>query len=451
MLAPAKEMLSRMLTPHDNDLLCRIGPAAPMGRMMRRYWLPAILSAELASGGAPKRVRLMGESLIAFRDRDGQVGVLNEFCPHRRASLLLARNEGRRDADGRVAEECGLRCIYHGWKMDARGNVLETPTEPDEYAFKDRVKATAYPAYEAGGMVWAYLGPAGTEPPAMDFEFVDLPEANRMWLKVIIDANWAQGIEGVIDNAHVSFLHQDTIRPATGLATTVFDDAGRQDRPSNDIKPHMEVENTSYGFRYAAIRKPILDPETTRYVRVTHFVAPFYGIFPAPAGWGNMQAFVPIDDARTTLFFVRYKYFEPITEDERERTYRTNGLRPGIDLDENWNKLRNASNLWMQDRDAMERGDSYSGIFGVNTEDIAVQESMGAICDRSQEHLGASDVAVIRMRQRMLDSVRRFTDRGEAPLGLGTTTSYARIKAEEKIIPLDAPWQTVGGDAKAHA
>jgi phthalate 4,5-dioxygenase len=436
-----------MLIREENELLCRVGRDTPMGKMMRRYWVPAILSAELEPGGAPKKVRLMGESLVAFRDRDGRAGLLDEFCPHRRASLILARNEGRRDSDGSVVEKCGLRCLYHGWKMDTAGNVLETPTEPEEYAFKDRVKAVAYSVHEAGGMVWAYLGPVGCEPPFMDFEFVSLPEANRMWLQVTIDANWAQGIEGVIDNAHVSFLHHDTIRPANGPATTVFDASGRQDRPSNDIKPRMEVENTPYGFRYAAIRKPTVDPDKMKYVRVTHFVAPIYGIFPAPAGWGNMQAFVPMDDGRTMLFFVRYKYDEPITEEEKERTYRTNGLRPGVDLDENWNKIRNASNLWMQDRAAMERGETYSGIFGVNTEDIAVQESMGAICDRSQEHLGASDVAVIRMRQRLLESVRRFVDSGQPPLGLAEPVAYRNVKAEEKIIPIDAPWQTVGSFA----
>ncbi|HEY2555404.1 MAG TPA: Rieske 2Fe-2S domain-containing protein [Candidatus Cybelea sp.] len=425
-----------MLTREENDLLCRVGPNAPMGKTMRRYWVPAILSEELEPAGDPKRIRLFGEDLVAFRDDRGRVGLLDENCPHRGASLALARSEG-----------CALRCLYHGWKVDVDGNILETPAEPDEHAFKDRVKALAYEVHEAGGVVWAYMGPRGEAPPPMNFEFVGLPESHRMWLKVRIDANWAQGIEGVIDNAHVSFLHYDTIRTASGVATTTFDERGRQDRPSNDIKPKMETQNTAYGFRYAAIRKPIVDPETTRYVRVTLFVAPFYGIFPAPAGWGNMQAFVPIDDEHTMLFFVRFKYDSPITPEEREQTQRVNGLRPGADVNPDFSKVRNISNNWLQDRAAMQSGETYSGIAGVNTEDIAVQESMGAVYDRSKEHLGTSDIAVIRMRHLMIDSARRFVKDGEAPLGLREPVAYDKLRAEEKIISIDTPWQTVGAFA----
>lgn len=425
-----------MLTRDENELLCRIGPDRPMGQMMRRYWIPAILGEELEAGGNPKRVRLLGEDLVAFRDASGRVGLLDENCPHRGASLALARSEG-----------CGLRCLYHGWLVDAEGAVLETPPDPDEFGFRERIRARAYPAHEAGGVVWTYMGPPGAEPPHLDFEFVDLPAPQRMWMKARIDCNWAQGIEGVIDNAHVAFLHADTIRPATGVGTTVFDSAGRQDRPSNDLKPRMEAQNTAYGFRYASIRKPIVDPETTRYVRVTLFVAPFYGIFPAPAGWGNLQAFVPIDDEHTMLFFTRFKYDAPISAEERERTYRVNGLAPGVDLDADWNKLRTKQNGWLQDRAGMRAGRTHSGIAGVNTEDMAVQESMGAIYDRSKEHLGATDVAVIRMRRLLLDAVRSFVEEGAPPLGLREPVPYRLLRAEERIISLDTPWQTVGAFA----
>jgi phthalate 4,5-dioxygenase len=425
-----------MLTREENDLMCRVGADRPMGKMMRRYWLPAMLSEELHAGGDPKRVRLLGENLVAFRDAEGRVGLLDENCPHRGASLALARSE-----------DCALRCLYHGWKIDVEGNVLETTPEPDEHDFKSRVKATAYAVYEGGGVVWAYMGPPGSEPPRLNFEFVDLPDSHRMWMKARIDCNWAQGIEGVIDNAHVAFLHADTIRPATGVATTVFDNSGRQDRPSNDLKPKMEAQNTAYGFRYASIRKPTVDPETKRYVRVTLFVAPFYGIFPAPAGWGNMQAFVPIDDEHTMLFFTRFKYDAPITTEERDRTYAVNGFRPGIDLDADYTKVRNAGNSWLQDREAMRAGTSHSGIHGVNTEDMAVQESMGAIFDRAKEHLGATDLAVIRMRRLLIDGVKRFTTEGEPPLGLREPVPYERLRAEEKIIGIDTPWQTVGAFA----
>jgi len=416
--------------------MCRIGADQPMGKMMRHYWLPAILSDELQPGGVPKRVRLLGENLVAWRDANGRVGLLDENCPHRGASLVLARSE-----------DCGLRCLYHGWKIDVDGNVLETPPEPDEFDFKARVKATAYTTYEAAGVVWTYMGPPGNDPPRLNFEFVDLPTDQRMWMKVRIDCNWAQGIEGVLDNAHVAFLHADTIRPATGVARTVFDTAGRQDRPSNDVQPKMEAQNTAYGFRYASIRKPTVDPETKRYVRVTLFVAPFYGVFPAPAGWGNMQAFVPIDDDHTMLFYTRYKYDAPITEEERQTTYAVNGFRPGIDLDVDYTKVRNKANSWLQDREAMRAGKSHSGIHGVNTEDMAVQESMGAICDRSKEHLGATDLAVIRMRRLLVDGVKAFTN-GDPPLGLAEPIPYNRLRATEGIIDINTTWQDMGAAIK---
>jgi phthalate 4,5-dioxygenase oxygenase subunit len=426
-----------MLTREENELLCRVGPGTPMGNMMRRYWLPAALSDELEADGAPKLVRMLGERFVAFRDTHGRAGVLDENCPHRGASLLLARNE-----------ECGLRCLYHGWKIDVEGRVLETPPEPDEHNFKDKVRAPAYPVYEAGGLVWVYLGPPGSEPPRMDFEFVNVPESHRLWLKMREECNWAQGVEGVLDNAHISWLHKDAIRPAAGVDTTVFTATGQQRRPSEDVKPRMEAQNTAYGFRYGAIRKPTVDPETSKYVRVALFVAPVYTIFPAPAGWGNIQVYVAIDDEHAMLYYVRWKYDAPLTPAERETQFRQTGMRPGVDVDpaREWQKTANPSNLWMQDRAAMQRGDHYTGIYGVNIEDMAAQESMGAIFDRTKEHLGTSDVAVIRMRHLLIDGVRRFAT-GEPPLGLARPVDYGKLRAQEGIIPIDTPWQTLGAFA----
>jgi len=426
-----------VLSREENEILCRVGPGTPMGAMMRRYWLPAALSSELEADGAPLLVRMLGERFVAFRDTDGRVGLLDENCPHRGASLQLARNEA-----------CGLRCLYHGWKMDVSGRVLETPPEPDELNFKDRVRAPAFPVREAGGVIWTYLGPPGTEPLPMDFDFMNLPASHLLWFKMREECNWAQGVEGVLDNAHISWLHRDAIRPAKGVETTVFTATGGQRRPSEDVKPRMEAQNTAYGFRYGAIRKPTVDPETTKYVRVTLFVAPVYTIFPAPAGWGNMQVYLPIDDEHSMLFYVRYKYDAPITDEEREAQWKQTGMRPGVDVDpaREWQKFRNPSNLWMQDRAAMRRGDHYTGIYGVNIEDMAAQESMGPIYDRTKEHVGTSDVAVIRMRHLMIDAARRFAN-GEAPLGLTDPVPYDKLRAEERIIPIDTPWQVVGAFA----
>jgi phthalate 4,5-dioxygenase oxygenase subunit len=408
-----------MLTREENELLCKVGRKKPMGQMLRRYWIPAAASTDLISDGPPRPVRLLGENLIAFRDTNGNVGILDESCPHRGTSLVLARNE-----------ECGLRCLYHGWKISTDGRILDTPAEPQDPNFKSRVRATAYPVYEAGGFVWTYLGPAGTEPPHPDFAFTAVPDTNRMILTARIEANFMQCIEGVIDSAHSNYLHRSK---------------AMLDRPSTDGAPEIAVQNTSYGFRYGAIRIPKADPEGSRYVRVTLFVAPFHALFPQPPGWNALQMFVPIDSKTTMFHFVRWSA-NPIDEAERERTYIWSGTRRGVDVDDDYRKTRTPENIWMQDRGRMRAG-SFSGITGVNNEDFAVQESMGPIYDRRKEHLGTSDIAVIRMRRLMLDSVRAFTADGTPPLGLRDSVPYARLRAEDKVIPTGVAWQTVGAFA----
>lgn len=415
-----------MTTRTENELLSRIGPDAPMGQMLRRYWIPAITSDELEVDGPPQHVRLLGEDLVAFRDTKGRVGLLEELCPHRGASMLLARNE-----------ECGLRCIYHGLKLDVTGAVVDMPVEPNAQAYKERVRAVSYPVREAGGIVWAYMGPAGTEPPPMDFEFTSLPDAQRVVLKAPINCNWLQCLEGVLDSAHTNYLHTDTFKPAPGLKKSAYKDESlkanhKVDRPSQDGQPRLEVENTPYGFRYAAIRKPLADPDKNVYIRVTLFIAPLYGLFAAQDGWGSIQAFVPVDDEHTMLYFVRYNHTRAIDAEERKRHLQWSGAGLGI--------LRTRQNRWSQDREAMKRGESHSGLFGVQVEDAAVQESMGPLYDRSKEHLCSSDLAVVRMRRLMLQSVRDFTEKGATPLGLGQSVDYHKLRAAELMLPIGTPW-----------
>lgn len=408
-----------MLTREENNLLCKVGRKRAMGQMLRRYWIPAAISADLIADGPPRRIRLLGEDLVAFRDTNGNVGLLDESCPHRGTSLVLARNE-----------ECGLRCLYHGWKIAADGRILETPAERTDHSFKDRVRAVAYPVYEAGGFIWAYLGPPGSEPAQPDFAFTTVPESHRMVMTARIEANFMQCIEGVIDSAHSNYLHRSK---------------AILDRPSADGSPEIAVQDTAYGFRYGAIRVPASDPRNSRYVRVTLFVAPFHALFPQPPGWNALQMFVPLDSKTTMFHFVRWSDV-PIDEAERERAYSWSGTQRGVDVDDEYRKTRTRGNTWQQDRDRMRAG-SFSGITGVNNEDFAVQESMGSIYDRRQEHLATSDVAVIRMRRLMLDSVRAFTEKGTAPLGLGERFAYAQLRAEDKLIPVDTSWQTVGAFA----
>ncbi|HEV7664100.1 MAG TPA: Rieske 2Fe-2S domain-containing protein [Chloroflexota bacterium] len=425
-----------MLTREENELLCHVGAETPMGQMLRRYWMPALQSNDLRAGGAPRRVRLLGEDLVAFRDDNGQVGVLDEYCPHRGASLVLARND-----------DCALTCIYHGWRIDAQGNVLETPAEPEESDFVNRVKTISYPVREAGGLIWTYMGPAQLEPPFPAFGWTMASDDQRLIVQMREECNWVQCLEGVIDSAHSSFLHSMEIQPSAEQSASGGSSKLQQGtttvvhRPSNDKRPRLEAQNTDYGFRYVAIRKPIQDPDKYAYIRMTLFVAPFYAFFPPPQGWTYMQAFVPIDDHHTMFFYIQVDKSGPIAN--RDSLFAFAGARMGTDIDTEYRKLRTRANNFLQDREAMKRNQSYSGIFGVNVQDIAVQESMGPIYDRTREHLGASDVAVIRMRRLMLDSVQRFQE-GGAPLGLEQPVAYETLAADERLIPLHTPWQSIG-------
>jgi phthalate 4,5-dioxygenase len=418
-----------MLTREENDLLCRVGPGTAMGNMMRRYWVPAATSEELVAGGRPRGVRLLGEDVVAFRSPDGSVGVLEEACPHRGASMILARNE-----------DCGLRCIYHGWLIDGAGKIHEMPAEPEGSTFSDRVRARSFPAYEAGGIVWTYMGPPGTEPPKMTFDWMGYPAENRMILKAQEDCNWLQTLEGVIDSGHTMILHSNIVTPVAGEQSVIPTDQGATQRPTGDVAPRIEVDNTPYGFRYAAIRKPLIEPDKRDYVRVTHFIAPFYAMFPASAGWTSMQFFVPMDDEHTMFHFVQVQHGAALDAETCVKRARRSGMEMGVDLDERYRKIRSRENTWMQDRAAMAAG-SFTGLHGVNNEDFAVQESMGPRYDRSREHLGVSDTALIRMRRMMLEAVRKFNDEGAPALGLGEPVDYERLHAYEQMVPYGRRWQ----------
>lgn len=420
-----------MLTAEENSMLCRVGPGTQMGAMMRRYWLPVLLSSDLEPNGDPKRVRLLGEDLVAFRDSEGRVGLLDELCPHRRASLALGRNENGY-----------IECLYHGWRIDCGGRIIDTPVEPEGSTFKNRVRATAYQTCEAGGVIWAYLGPPERTPSAPAFHFTQVAPERVLILRSLSSANWAQGVEGVIDSSHSNFLHKNGIRPSKDVVTTIRSGEGFARRPSDDSRPRMEVEDMPYGFRYAAIRKPIVDAEMKAYIRISHFIAPVFVLFPPPRGWVWMQAFTPVDDEHT-IFWNFQVHDRAIDAEERAILLERALMRPAVDLDEQMRPAGNRDNRWLQDRAAMRRGESHTGLAGVGREDFAVQESMGPILDRSKEHLGVSDTAVIRFRRLMLDAVRRV-DASEPLPALAEPLDLGYLRAEEEMLPIDADWHAIG-------
>lgn len=418
-----------MLSAAENERLTRVTGDAPMGQMMRRYWVPACLSEEVAEpGGTPRRVQLFGERLVAYRDTEGRVAVVDERCPHRLASLALGRNE-----------EGGLRCIYHGWKFDVEGNCMEMPTEPATYAFRDRVKLRSFPVREAGGLLWTYLGPEGTAPTFPQYDWMALPAEQRGIIKVGERVNYLQGVEGAIDSSHSWFLHRGS----------VWDWKKRTDT-STDTSPKLEAEDTAYGFRYAAIRIPTHNPETERYVRVTLFLAPFTAFIPRPLDpthMAHVQIFVPVDDERTMFYGIFFSQDGSAIGDQRVRE--DHHVVPGVDLDANWARRATIENWFDQDREAMKQG-SWTGIQGFTNQDMACQESMGPVVDRTQERLGTSDVAIIWMRRRMSEALRRF-EAGEPLVGQEPGIPWERVRSEQKIVPVDFPWQRVGAYADEFA
>ncbi|MGE0563362.1 MAG: Rieske 2Fe-2S domain-containing protein [Pseudolabrys sp.] len=422
------------MTPEENDLLCRVEGDAPMGRIMRRHWIAACLSEEVAEpDGKPVKVRLLGEDLVVFRDSKGRLGVLDEYCAHRRASLVFGRNE-----------ECGLRCLYHGWKFDVEGNVVEMASEPPGTSIPQRIKQKAYPAREAGGFVWTYLGPAETMPEFEPPAFAPTPEARVSATKVRVNCNWAQILEGQIDSAHSSSLHSSDMVPAQ------VDGAKATDvnwlRPSTDKAPRFQIERTSYGFRYAAIRKPIHNEATHDYIRTTVYIAPFTALIPPNNVHNVATLLTPEDDTHTIFYFIAWAGPDKAGIDPT--TWRKfNVLEWGVDVDEHFNGIRTRDNLYQQDRAAMAAG-NFTGIKGIPNQDIAMWESMGPIGIRSEERLGHSDVAVAAFRRLMVEAARDVQDGKPA---IGTTephVPHASISSFEGVVPKTVNWRTLGGGSE---
>jgi len=420
-----------MMTSEENDLLCRVEGDAPMGQIMRRHWIPACLSEEVAEpDGKPVKIRLLGEDLVVFRDSDGRLGVLDEYCPHRRVSLAYGRNE-----------ECGLRCLYHGWKMDVDGNVLEMASEPPESGFAEKVKMKAYPAREAGGFVWTYMGPRETMPEFEPPAFAPTPETRVSIVKIHVACNWAQILEGQIDSAHSSSLHSSDMKPAKVDSAKAADTHWL--RPSTDKAPRMQVERTSYGFHYAAIRRPIMNAATHDYIRRTVYIAPFTALIPPNNAYNVATLLAPADDTHTVFHFIAWSEKGGI---EQEAWRKFNVAQPGIDLDSNFNNLRTRENSYLQDRNAMKLGD-FTGIRGIPNQDIAMWETMGPIADRTRERLGASDLAVVEFRRLMIDAARQMR---EGKPAIGTTEPripHVSIRSFEGVVPKGTDWRTCGAGA----
>ena len=414
-----------MISESENKLLCQVEHQAPMGQMMRRHWVPVCLIEEVAEAdGTPVRARLFGEDLVVFRDTEGQVGVMNERCPHRGASLALGRNE-----------EGGLRCLYHGWKLNISGQVTEMPSEPEASGLAQKVQHTAYPVKEWGCMVWSYMGPADSQPEFTPPPWAPNTEVRVTIAKAILPVNWAQILEGAIDSAHSSSLHSSDMVPARVNSAEANTDTWL--RPSTDKAPRLQVQLGDYGFRYAAIRRPIFNAQTHDYVRTTVFVAPWTVLIPPNNLYNIANVNVPVDDQNTAFYFIAWGHPAQTPENETWRKFLRQQI--GVDLDANYRPLRNIDNRFWQDRQAMKAG-NFTGIKGFPNQDIAMWITMGAMADRTQERLGASDLAVVEFRKQMLSAVHAF-EQGQPAIGTGDLSIPKEVCSFQSIIPKTTDWR----------
>ena len=423
-----------MLTHEENELLCRVGPGTPMGEVLRRYWLPVLTSEELPEPDCPPvRAKLLGEELVAFRDSNGDVGLVDNYCSHRRASLFFGRNE-----------EAGLRCVYHGWKFDITGDCVDMPSEPAESNFKDKVKIKAYPCVDKGGTIWTYMGPRELQPPFLTFQVLSYPDGHIITNRVLSDCNFIQSMEGNLDTSHISYLH----RNLADLKMSDYDDGTDvlgfpSPRMSTKIRGYrrdakLMVQPTSYGWRYVGQRET---PNGHYHLRITTAIFPCYQMIARlPSQGPGILMMVPRDDETCWRWSVSARTDRPYTAEERAER----GGQTANATDIHGRGEKGKWNNYMMSRED-QRTLSYTGIKGIGTQDQAVTESMQPISDKVNEHLGTSDRAIIFNRRILINAARNLLE-GAEPLRHDPET-LARVSSHEEIIPNGSDWRLYGAFA----
>jgi phenylpropionate dioxygenase-like ring-hydroxylating dioxygenase large terminal subunit len=419
-----------MLTRKENEMMCRVGPDTPMGEALRRYWVPILLSSQLPTpDGEPVKVEIFGERYVAFRDSSGKVGLLDEQCRHRSASLALGRVEGG-----------GIRCLFHGWKFAVDGTVLETPNVSDP-RFRERIKARAYPVREAGSFIWAYVGPQELEPPFPHWSFFDQPPERVLTVTLVVQCNYVQVQEALLDSSHLTILHQDAFKRNASID---FVSNVNSTTTAAVADPKIEAEETEFGFLYAALRPTATGSGEKITARVTAYVAPFYCV---NANGDLIGIIVPIDDRRTLHHFVWWSDSKEVSKDpHRSDLLRFTGLseemlhKSGLHVD-TWQQpgMPNRENNFLQDREAMRNG-AYSGLPLFFPEDAAVLVSSGEIRDRSKEMLAPADVAIARLYRTLL-SLARKVQQGAEPTGLHA--DLRKVRGLSGTIERGVPWQSL--------
>ena len=390
-----------MISAEQNDLMTRAGAGTPGGRLLRNYWQPVALVDELDGKRPVKAVRLLGEDLVLFRDEQGNYGLLDRDCPHRGADLAYGRIE-----DG------GLRCAFHGWLFDVRGQCLQTPAEPEGSRFHQRIRQRSYPVVEKSGILFAWLGDGGPSAfPAFDC-FV-APGTHTFAFKGYLECNWLQALEVGIDPAHASYLHrffedEDT---SGGYGRQFRGTSADSDMPITKVlrefdRPEISVEKTAYGMRLFALRK--LSAENT-HVRVTNLMFPQAFVIPMSAEMTISQWHVPVDDRSCYWYAIFTSFTGPVDKqkmrDQRLQLYTLPDYKPRVGK---WNH-------YGFDAD-QQRTETYTGMGNdINVHDQWAVESPGPIQDRTREHLGTTDKGIVAYRRMLVEAIEKNAA-GEKPI-----------------------------------
>ena len=402
----------------QNELITRIGPGTPCGAVLRSYWqavalvdeFDARLDARMADRPL-KALRVMGQDLVLFKDAAGQWGLLDRDCPHRGADLSFGRHEGD-----------GLRCPFHGWKFDANGRCLETPAEPAGSKLCDRVRQRSYPVIEKSGILFGWFGAEGKAPPFPAFDCFTAPSTHTFAFKGLWNANWLQAFEVGIDPAHPSFLHRFLSDDA--LEAVGENAAGRQFRsasagefagekwPMTRImrefhQPEISFENKPWGMQLTALRQMTDD---LTHVRITNAIFPHTFVIPLSETLTITQMHVPVDDTRTYWYSVFTSFAGPVDKEAMR-----NQRLQFISLPDYLPKAGRHNN-WGFNADE-QRGQTYLGMGeeDINVHDQWAVESMGAIQDRTREHLGTSDKVIMANRRMLLKAIETVQAGGTAP------------------------------------
>jgi phthalate 4,5-dioxygenase len=415
-----------MITAEQNAFLTRTNAGTPMGELFRRYWIPALMSSELAEADGPQvRVKLLGEELIAFRDTQGRLALVGEFCPHRGASLWFGRNE-----------EGGLRCAYHGWKFDHTGQCTEVPSEPAGSTLCQRIKIKTYPLVEKGGVLWTYMGPQAARPPMPEFEWMRLPADHRFITRRFQESNYLQAVEGGIDSSHVSFLHRYDLNSDPLHRNT--DGA----KFTHNTRTSFDVHEMAGGLLIGAKRDA--DPGRN-YWRVSQWLMPWYTLIPPYKGNAlNGHAWVPVDDETCIAWSWTFHPTRTLTDMEISVMRAGGGVHVDL-IPGSCRPVANRSNGYLLDRQAQKDKRTFSGVRSLAIQDASVQESMGPIADRTKEHLVSTDKAIVMARARLREAAEALRTSQTQPPGVDPASHH--VRSASFVIPDSQPFKETALDA----